>query len=958
MPAAVAAVVSVVSSVAGAVASFAGFATFGALASSVLTNVVVGVGLSYAFQALTGKPKQPSLSDLSSQAQERTRLIRSSVVNHRVIYGTAMVSGPLVFAATTDKGSKKDQYLHLVVPLAAHECQAINSIFFNDVEIQNSDLDSAGNVINGTYEDKARIKKILGSSSQAADPDLVDEVDVWTASHRLLGICYLYVRLEFDPDVYPSGIPNIKALVDGKKLYDPRDSSTVFSHNPALAIRDYLKSTYGLSSSDEELHDASFIAAANICDENVNLAAGGTQKRYTSDGVIDLGSKPIDILEDLLTSCGGVLTYEQGKYKLFVAAATSSSHSINENDLRGPIQVRTKPTKRELFNAVRGVFINPDDSYQPTDFPIRTNSTYEAQDGGEQIVKDVQLPFTTDSIRAQRLAEIVLQRSRQGIAIELPCKLTAIDISVWDVVQVSIAKLGWSNKEFRVVGWSLSEDGGVDLTLQEEADVYGWTPGTDEITIDPAPNTNLPDPFTVLPPSQITLSDVLITLNNGEIATRLNISVVPSTQATVSRYEVEYRKAGETEYRTIGSGAETHYELLGVQDSATYEVRARAISPTGVKSAYVTASTQIVGKTAPPQDVSNFSMNIIGTECHLTWNAVSDVDLDYYRIRYTPLTSGASYDNAVDIVPRVAKPATSVIVPAQTGSYMIKAVDTSGIASQNAAVIASIFDSVKGLNAVETETEHPAFNGSKSGVAAIDDNLILDTSLNFDSATGSFDDALGLFDSGQGNVTNSGTYDFENVVDLGNIYTSRVTGQLTVATLDYVNSFDSALGNFDERAGLFDGDTTTASATNVRLQISTTDDDPAGSPAWGAYRDFVIGDYTARALRFRAILESTDSNQTPQVSQLEVTVDMPDRIEAEGDVSSGTSPSGKVITFTPAFKAVKGLGIAAQNLAQGDYYQITSKSTTGFTITFYNSVGGVVDRTFDYQALGYGYLAS
>lgn len=958
MPAAVAAVVSVVSSVAGAIASVAGFASFGALASSVLTNVVIGAGLSYAFQALSGKPKQPSFSDLSAQAQERTRLIRSSVVNRRVVYGTAMVSGPLVFAATTDKGSKKDQYLHLVVALADHEVSAINSVFFNDVEIQNGDLDSEGNVTSGNYEDKARIKKVLGGSSQIADPDLVSEIDVWTSSHRLQGVAYLYVRLEFDPDVYPSGIPNIKALVDGKNLYDPRDASTSFSHNPALVVRDYLKSGYGLGVSDSEVHDSSFIAAANICDENVNLAAGGTQKRYTADGVLDLGVKPVDALEDILTSCGGVLTYEQGKYKLQVAAATTASWSLDEDDLRGPVTVRTKPTKRELFNAVRGVFINPNDNYQPTDFPIRTNATYETEDGGEQIVKDIQLPFTTDSIRAQRLAEIVLQRSRQGITIELPCKLTALDISVWDVIQVSISKLGWTNKEFRVVGWSLSEDGGVDLALQEEADVYGWVPGTDEITIDPAPNTNLPDPFSVEPPSQITLSDVLITLNNGEIATKLNISVVPSSQATVSRYEVQYRKAGETEYRTIGSGTETNYEILGVQDSSSYEVRARAISATGVRSAYITASHQIVGKTAPPQDVSNFSMNIIGTECHLTWDAVSDVDLDYYRIRFAPVTVSASYDNAVDIVPRVAKPATSVIVPAQTGTYMIKAVDTSGISSANATMIASIFDSVKGLNAIETETEEPTFNGSKSGVAAIDGNLILDTSLNFDSVTGNFDDALGLFDSGQGNVANSGTYDFENVVDLGDIYTSRITSRLTVATIDYVNSFDSALGNFDSRAGLFDGDTNVASATNVRLQVSTTDDDPSSSPSWSAYRDFVIGDYTARALRFRAVLESSDSNQTPQISQLEVSVDMPDRIEAEGDVSSTTNPSGKVITFSPAFKAVKGLGIAAQNLAQGDYYQITAKSSSGFTITFYNSVGSVVDRTFDYQALGYGYLAS
>ena len=440
--------------------------------------------------------------------------------------------------------------------------------------------------------------------------------------------------------------------------------------------------------------------------------------------------------------------------------------------------------------------------------------------------------------------------------------------------------------------------------------------------------------------------------------TRLNIEIIPSTTSSIYRYEVQYKKAGETSFRTIGTGIDTHYEVLGVKDSQTYEVRARAISASGVRSTYTTVSRQIVGKTAPPEDVINFSMNIIDTECHLTWDTVSDPDLDYYWIRFSSLTDGATFDNGIDIAPRVAKPATSIVLPAQTGTYMIKAVDTSGISSQNATMISSIFDSIKGLNAVQTETENPDFNGSKSNVVAVDDSLILDTSLNFDDMTGDFDEALGLFDSGQGSVVSSGTYDFENVVDLTEVYTSRITANLTVQTLDYVNSFDAALGDFDDREGLFDGDTNTAALTNVRLQISTTEDDPGGTPTWSTYRNFIVGEYRARALRFKAILETQDNNQTPKVTALSVTVDMPDRIEASGDIASGTSPSGKIISFAPTFKAVKGIAIAAQNLAQGDYYQITNKSTSGFTITFYNSASSIVNRTFDYQVVGYGHLVT
>ena len=109
-------------------------------------------------------------------------------------------------------------------------------------------------------------------------------------------------------------------------------------------------------------------------------------------------------------------------------------------------------------------------------------------------------------------------------------------------------------------------------------------------------------------------------------------------------------------------------------------------------------------------------------------------------------------------------------------------------------------------------------------------------------------------------------------------------------------------------------------------------------------------------MRFRAKLTSTDGQASPGVSALSVTVDMPDRVISDADVASGAG--AKAVTFSPAFKSLQGLGISAQNLASGDYYAITSKSATGFTITFYNSSNTAVDRTFDYVAKGFGEVAA
>jgi len=100
-------------------------------------------------------------------------------------------------------------------------------------------------------------------------------------------------------------------------------------------------------------------------------------------------------------------------------------------------------------------------------------------------------------------------------------------------------------------------------------------------------------------------------------------------------------------------------------------------------------------------------------------------------------------------------------------------------------------------------------------------------------------------------------------------------------------------------------------------------------------------------------MTTADTQATPVVQEVSVTVDMQDRIESADDVSSGAG--SKVITFGNAFKATPAIGISA-TMETGDYYEITSKSASGFTITFKNSGGTAVDRTFDYVAKGYGRL--
>jgi hypothetical protein len=258
---------------------------------------------------------------------------------------------------------------------------------------------------------------------------------------------------------------------------------------------------------------------------------------------------------------------------------------------------------------------------------------------------------------------------------------------------------------------------------------------------------------------------------------------------------------------------------------------------------------------------------------------------------------------------------------------------------------------------VQTSTQNPAFSGTKTNtsidtVTYANNVLRLGSELQFDSRTGNFDDATGNFDDFIATEVTSGTYEFDNYVDLSAKYTSRLTADLKVLRLDFVNFFDDAPGNFDARLGDFDGDPSAFDDINVQLFVSTTNDDPSGSPSWSDYKEFVVGDYTARAYRFKAELSSNDVTSSPAVEELSVTIDMPDSVRADEDIASGTS--AKVVTFSPAFQSLQGVAIAAQDMATGDYYAISSKSRTGFTVNFYNALGVNVDRTFDYVAKGYG----
>jgi len=952
----------IVAAVATGVAFIPGFGAIatGAFTGSALSyfgsQLLMSAVLGAVSMALTKKPEMPSAADL----QGRTISQRNPLASRKVVYGTVKLGGAITLMEATN--NNKD--MHIVTSFAWHEINALKKVYFGDVLVKENLSDAVQVAANsGTspdYSSKAVMTAHFGGADQASDSNLVANTSA-DSNFRQRGVAYIYTKLTYDQDVFANGIPNVSVEVEGKKVYDPRTSTTAFSSNPALCLRDYLtNSTYGLGASSAEIDDAMFITAANVCDELVALAAGGTEKRYTMNGVVDTANAPNDILGQMISACAGMLYYANGQWKLRVGKYITPTDTLTLDDLRGPIKVDTRVSGQSQFNAIKGIFVSPENNWQPTDFPEVLSSTFEAEDGGERKYIDFTLPFTTSSAMAQRLAKQSLYRNREQIMVTLPCKLTAFKYEIGDTVMLTHERFGWTNKVFEVISWNLAPDFsveggtlGVDLMLKETSSaIYDWDENTDEkeFTYN---NTSLPSAFDNPAPG-LTVSDELRALNEEAISAL--IADVSGGGGFTERYEVQALKAGLTNYVNLGQAAGNRFELLNVEDGATYTVRARSINSIGVRSAWTSVAHQVVGKTAPPSDVTGLTGNLIGNQYLLTWNAVPDLDLSHYRVRFAAADGTSTYQNSISLVPKVSRPATSVLVPARNGTYFVKAVDKLGIPSQNATsiVLDSNISDIEALNVVETINEHPNFNGTFDDVVEIDedDRLVLNTSLSFDAVLGNFDDAAGLFDGGSGNIDAEGFYYFANSIDLGAVYTSRVTATIKNIRLDYVALFDSASGLFDDRSGDFDGDPNAFDDVDAELQMRFTETDPTGSPTWSAWQTFQVSDVRAWGIQFRVRMTTTDDQASPAVSYLSVAVDMPDRTASANDIVSGAG--AKVVSFSNPFKATPSIGIGAQDMQTGDYYEISSKSRSGFTITFKDSGGSAVSRTFDWVAKGYG----
>ena len=980
-----------------------------------VVDIVVDV-VDTAIGWLVPQPDIPEFGDNFAEQQAKGVLVNKFTANGHIpiVYGTRKVGGNVVFLETS---GTDNQYLYMAVVLSEGEINGVTSLFVNDNQVTLS-----GTLTDGTQRTVASsdvnffdesslitVEAHFGTDSQTAST-LLSTLTSWTSNHRLRGLAYLAIRFEWNADKFGS-LPQVQAIVQGRKVYNPNldgtltggsgshraDTSTTweYSDNPILQLLDYLRNErfgMGIPNSYFDSNFADWQTATDVCDTNITPFSGASQiDLMDSHTVVDTSVKAIDNVKNFVRGSRSYLNFSGGKYNILVESTGSASITLTEDNIIGGISIQSK-NKNSRYNRVIVNFINPDKNFQSdtAQFPpvdetglasADQHANMKTADGGLLLEGRFDFSMFTSPYQAQEMAEIILRRSRTSLDVSLKADATAMDLAIGDLVNITHATPAFSAKPFRVQGMTINADHSVSLQCTEHQDSF-YTFGTQQ-EVATIPDTTLPNPFSVLPPASITLTDELIEYADGIVITRLLITIGASTDLFVDNYEVQIKQtldpdgnAVSDDFREIAVGKILQYQHLNVIDGATYQVRVRAVNTIGSKSTFISTTRAIVGGVEPPSNVEDFAVELHGQDhLKLTWTpptANSDLDISFYEIRFQNVTTGANWINSTNLVRCPRRKCDNAIVPARVGSYLIKAVDKNGNSSAEATIVTTNVSAIQAYKQISTFTETPnvltaldQMDSTFPLTVKIDPSgdtiLSLDTVTNFDDTVGNFDSVEGDFELGGTDTTSNpnfnntnrdtkGFYNFINSLSLTQIFDGNIEPSITLDSENPYDTFDSGRGAllFDEAKAPFDGTEQLHAFHRVQVATSTTSLADCTN-----FQDITqSATFKFKFAKFRLKLSNDDNQTSSNVKQIDIKLNMEERTFAESNLA--TSSGSKTVTFTNPFFEVPAIGVSAQNMATGDVFTISSKTVNGFTIAFANSSGGAVDRTFDYIAKGFG----
>lgn len=474
-----------------------------ALSTTALGAMALAAGASIALSGVSQAfAKTPSVS-LSQIDRLNASMVPSAP--RKMVFGQTAMATDIRYV---EPSGDNQEYIDYIIAVASHAVQSIDEIWFEDTLAWRAVGD-----VQGKYRNYLSVNPVLEGS--AANTIQINGGGKWGSSRRLTGCAYIHLRIKRTGNgkkaesPFSGGLPSRMTIVGcGAKLYDPRRDSTVVGGSGPMRANDqstwryvtadgatigenltlqalwYLlgwringKLAVGRGLPPARLDLAEWIEAANLADEQVGLAAGGTQVRYAGAGVASEGDDPGSILQTFAGGCNGRFRDGGGKLSLTVMhndlAAAATDDGLGDDDVLSPFTWNPDPALEQTYNIVRGRYTDPSSAslYQLVDYPeVRIASP----DGIDRVLT-LDLPMIEDAARAQRIAKQVLQRKQYDRTFTATFGARAWAYQVGDVLPFTFSPLGFDRMLFRVAEQQPTMDGTCPMVLTvEHSQIYAW----------------------------------------------------------------------------------------------------------------------------------------------------------------------------------------------------------------------------------------------------------------------------------------------------------------------------------------------------------------------------------------------------------------------------------------------------------------------------------------------------
>lgn len=262
--------------------------------------------------------------------------------------------------------------------------------------------------------------------------------------------------------------------------YEPTTNNMVVAYNIARGV--FYGSEWifgGQNLAAFRLPSANWIAAANACDEDIDLSEGGTEPAYRCGMYVNGDLEPLAVIDELRKGCNATIAEDGGIFRAQVGEPGSAVYAFTDDDI-----LVTEGQSYEPFpnldntnNIIEGIYPEPREQWRDKDAPQRRNDLAVIEDGDRELVASVKYTATPYANQVQRLMDAALKDARRFRvhSFWLPPDAWALSAGT-DRVSWTSARNGYSSKKFKIVRITGRRNSNQLVMLKEvDASDFDWS---------------------------------------------------------------------------------------------------------------------------------------------------------------------------------------------------------------------------------------------------------------------------------------------------------------------------------------------------------------------------------------------------------------------------------------------------------------------------------------------------